>query len=912
MKVSARILFVVTALAVAIPFLPQKTYAGDLGTLVKLDRLAVNKTTGGTICATAETTATENTLQVIFPTGVSVNSNASNWTVTTTSLPTGSTPMPGIVTAQSVSGQTVTFPISDLTTSTQYCFHFASGTITTPSSTGTFVGTLRTRDVTNATIDTHEFALSIVTNDSISVTATVPANPTDFSSFLSLLNPPNGTYPQDTEFTYSLNYSSTLLYPSSIVVEAQWDLGTIVGSGSPTENILTYVIGSATNGYNSTPPVIDTVNRKISWTFNSFPASLTNQAVQFKLKTTNSYTGPTRVEFTVNGRVIGPGTQTADSSITSSYRYQDPLLITPSPTPTTDPSRIPTTRPGTPTITPSPTPIPTTNIIKAIDIRTISSTNAAIFTETASKSTIKIRYGTAQNNLNQIVSGNELSPSHLLTLTGLQANTRYFFKITATTESNVSTTSDFYQFDTAIASEPPKANISSLIITSGDVVLTDPLRSSSTFPHIVIPKGISYGFKFSVEGFEKVKAIKAIIRNNKVLGLASFQAYANTESLTITEIQPGQYIGRLNTSVQPGVYKLILQIQDFNGNIVEQEVSTLQVVNPLRVINAFTKQGIEGAKVTLSLFNSRLKTFELISSVVTPIKNPSLSEADGSVWIVLPEGKYRADIEVLGYEKKTIDFSINPTTQANYPEISLKQLPFNPATYTAYTISTFMDLGNLIKTYIHTLHTSIRFFDLIAFVISSILTFLTVLATARRLSIPVPLLPYYLLFCLKSLVRRNKNEFLVHGSLTDKVVGEIVIGATVLAIKNGKILAQSKTNPQGEFLLHLYEATDIKLTASHKEFKTATITIKKNDLQNRLKVEIEPSQRTQHLGHDILWYANFIYDSFFEALLILSLVSELLFVLEFGWLKVMPFIIISLLNIVLWAFHVKHSRSIEY
>ena len=109
MKVSARILFVVTALAVAIPFLPQKTYAGDLGTLVKLDRLAVNKTTGGTICATAETTATENTLQVIFPTGVSVNSNASNWTVTTTSLPTGSTPMPGIVTAQSVSGQTVKF-----------------------------------------------------------------------------------------------------------------------------------------------------------------------------------------------------------------------------------------------------------------------------------------------------------------------------------------------------------------------------------------------------------------------------------------------------------------------------------------------------------------------------------------------------------------------------------------------------------------------------------------------------------------------------------------------------------------------------------------------------------------------------------------------------------------------------------
>ncbi len=902
----------VMILILVTPFLPQKVFAGDLGALVKLDRLATGKTTGGTICAIAAATATENSLQVIFPPGVTVNSNPSNWTVTTTNLPTGSSPMPGIATAQTVSGQTVTFPISDLTPSTQYCFHFASS-ITTPSTTGTYVGTLRTRDSSNTILDTREFGLAIVSNDSISVSATVPANPTDFQAELSLLDPPNGTYPQNTTFTYSLKYGSLLPYTTSIVVEAQWDLGTIVGSGSPTENVLSYVVGSATSGYNSTPAVIDIVNRKISWTFNTFPANLTNQAVFFKLKTNDSSVSATRVEFTVNGRVVGPGTQTADSSITSSYKYQDPRFITPSPTPTPDPSKQPTQKPVSPTITVIPTPSkPLQELIKAIDIRTISSTDAAIFVSTKLNSTVKIRYGTSPTNLAESASGTESDIGHLVHLTGLKSNTRYYLRVIVLTDGNISASSDLYQFDTASPIESPKANIASLIITSGDVVLTDPLRKSSSFPRIVIPKGLAYGFKFSVEGFEKVKTIKAFIRNDKVLGLASFQAYANTESLTITEIQPGQYIGKLSTSAEPGEYKLVLQIQDFNGNIVEQEVSTLQVVDPLQVINSITKQGIEGAKVTLYFFNTRMRTFELLSSVVTPIKNPSMSEPDGNVWVVLPEGKYRADIEALGYEKKTIEFEIKPFQSANYPKIYLKQLPFNPATYMQYTLSTFADVTHLLQEYLHTLRTSIRFFELIAVIITGILAFLTVLSTARRLSIPVPLLPYYLLFCFKSLLNKKRNEFLVHGILTDQIVGEIVIGATIIASHAGKVLGQSKTNPQGEFLLHLHDATDVRLSVSLKGFKTSTIIIKKADLQKRLTIQIQPIKKPDHFGKSILWYANFLYDSFFEALLVTSLLSELLFVLEFGWLKVLPFIVISLLNVILWAFHVKHSRSIEY
>jgi hypothetical protein len=105
-----------------------------------------------------------------------VNGTASNWTVTTTSLPTGATAWPGIGTATAVSSQTVTFPSTDLSTSTLYCFNFASSsTLTTSSAGNDKTGTIVTRTGAAATIDSIGYATSIISNDQIVVTATVPS-----------------------------------------------------------------------------------------------------------------------------------------------------------------------------------------------------------------------------------------------------------------------------------------------------------------------------------------------------------------------------------------------------------------------------------------------------------------------------------------------------------------------------------------------------------------------------------------------------------------------------------------------------------------------------------------------------------------------------------------------------------------
>lgn len=906
------VLFLVAVLFWLIyPVLSQEVFAGDLGALVKIDRLAPSKTTGGTICVIPESNDTENSIQVIFPSGFTVNSTASNWTVTTTNLPSGSTPLPGIDTASDISGQIVTFPSDDLATGTQYCFNFAStNTLTTHSTIGTHLGTLRTRNASNSIIDTRDYAISIVNNDQISVTASVAAKPTDFSALLAITDPPNGTFSENTKLTYILTYGSLLSYQSDIIVEAQWGLGTIQGNLIPTINDIDYLIGSASNGYNNTPPVVDSVNKKIDWTISAVPGNTTNQTVNFKLKTKDIYTGSLPITFTVSGRVYGLETVTPDSTVTSislNSRY-----ITPTPAPTCVPGSCPTSTPG-PTSTPTPTVPPkklTRPTITDIQIRTVSSTEAAIFVQSTSSTNIKIAYGTSTNSLTQLVSDTNFATEHIINLKNLKPTSRYYFRVTAYDYALNATASDLYLLDTAQLSNPPRLLDDSLILTSGDVVLTDPLRLKARIPAITIPINTPYAFKFAVSDFDNVKSVKAILRNNNVLGLSSSDLFVNSDSLQVIEISPGQYIGKLRSNEQIGNYRLVLQIQDFSGNIAEQTMSILYVVEPLEIVNSTNNTGIENAKVTFYYYNRRLKIFELLSSNITPIKNPNFSETDGKVWTILPEGKYQVEVKALGYETKTVDFEINSGT-SSFPTVNLNPLPFNIATYFQYSMSTAYDVAELLKTYLHTLRTSIRFFELMAITVMALFVFLSAYSLARRLSVPLRLLPYFALYHTLLLFRKPNHSFVIHGRVTVSIGGEVLPDALIyIGYPSGRIITHTTTNGYGEFLTNIREASDIRIIVTKKGFKSCTTHIKKSELNDKISIEIVQIQKPSKLDFQgIIWYFFFILDSLFEAIFLITLLVELLFILEFGIWKVIPFIIISMLNIILWAVNVRAKRS---
>ena len=171
-KISVAGVLSIGALATSEPFIGAANAANLTSVSVRLDRVAASTATGGTVCATATTAVLESSVKVTFPTGFTVNTTAANWTVTTTGIPTGTTAWPSITTASAVSGQTVTFGSGDLTVGTEYCFNFSgTSTLTTATAGNSQVGSVTTS--TGSDVDTGQYALAIVANDQIVVSATV-------------------------------------------------------------------------------------------------------------------------------------------------------------------------------------------------------------------------------------------------------------------------------------------------------------------------------------------------------------------------------------------------------------------------------------------------------------------------------------------------------------------------------------------------------------------------------------------------------------------------------------------------------------------------------------------------------------------------------------------------------------------
>ena len=137
---------------------------------VRPDRLKAATATTGQICVkTAVSDVTESNVVVTFPTGFTLGL-AATFTVSTTNLPSGATAWAGIGTATDVTGQVVTFPSSNLTANTLYCFNWASSSAVTNSTAGNDkTGTIASGG------NSSSYALSIISDDQIVVTATVPA-----------------------------------------------------------------------------------------------------------------------------------------------------------------------------------------------------------------------------------------------------------------------------------------------------------------------------------------------------------------------------------------------------------------------------------------------------------------------------------------------------------------------------------------------------------------------------------------------------------------------------------------------------------------------------------------------------------------------------------------------------------------
>lgn len=761
----------------------------------------------------------------------------------------------------------------------------------------------------------------------VSVTASVAPHASDFSLSMSSSPTSATTVNQFQKIVYTITYGSNLAYATPMTITASWTQGTIQGQGSPSVDIADYVVGSASNGYNSTAPVVDTTNKTITWTISSIPANTTGQTVNFTLETNASYTGASTVIFPTTAQMTNVGVTVPSQSITMTYQYN--ANITPSPTLTLTPTISPTptsaqatTTPGvtsaitttTPTLSPTPTPTPfiapSQLVITDVAIETISPTNATIQVRTNIPASSFIEYGTSPRLLNQI-SQTITGAEQLITLENLQPNTKYYFRVVARSGENQTVTPEIFTFTTAVSPATFQVDKSSLIVTSGSTLLYSSVENQNGDLHetVVLPINKPFQFTFSINAKNDVNKIEAFIKNNNVLAASTTNDPQN--NLRLFEIQPNVYQGLLKTEDIPGKYGLDIQVFDNKGNITEQQLFALKVIPPLMVFSQETKEPIEHAQITLSRLDIRTNKYVLVTSKMFAIQNPSFTDIQGQISYVLPQGGYQMNINALGYADKTVTFRIGSGSNEQYPTIYLEKAGISLGSIGHTVGALFMECVSATDTYFSFIGNSKQF----SFVASSLtiilFVILSLLALRFRLGINLFLLPWLFGYRLWKLLFKQKNVACGRVIEEEYHVSIMHAAVTIIDADRNVILHKTKTNPTGEFFFTPTDCALYKIAVEKNGYDQHPFFefTKESLLSGILVLPMKQENQAVSIGMYISESMKELLSLSLEIVLITSCALEIIFGIYLGWIFVLPFLVISLLNFIILLLNMHDLKS---
>jgi hypothetical protein len=905
-------------------FMPKNADAALTRAMVRPDRLKA-ATAPGPILVTAVTAenVTENGVKITAGSAWSISGTASNFTVSTAGLPSGVTAWPGIGTATNVTGNAITFPAGNIAQGTEYGFYITGGVPTNPSvGTGlSYVWTVATL-VGGVESSSIQAGVAVVSNDQINVNATVPALSTYFSADLTSLD--SGTqFQQNTTLSYQITYGSNLSNSTPLTLEAEWTQGTIQGAGSPSVDIVEYVLGSATDAYGSTPPVVDISNRKITWTISSFPANTQNQTVTFKLRTTSTFTSSLPVTFSVIGRITDPAV-TPDSTVDQTYQFYSPSP-TPSPqqtAPTTTAKKacdlscatdtecdsgycnvsigvgkcrnrdnpndsqcaalttpVPST---TPPVT-SPTPSP---VSERVEVREITSNSITLSVALSEPGEMNLQYGLTPDSMDTTLTSSGIQRIHTIKITGLRPKTRYFIKLF----------SDIITIETAEEIEAAVVQPQHIFISSQGIHLYNSFENSARFP-IVIPNSSPFEVTIFFDNSETIDQVSLYTMAGNEMPL--FQT-------GLTETQPGVFSGKLTSPNSRGWHNLIVQVGDLFGNLKEYPISELHVTSPLRVLHKETGQPVEHAEITIWKKNPKNLLWEILPAPSILPSNPLFTNFEGVLPLTLPLGIYQLEIKAIGYQPQTFEFTLGDEEEQTFPEIRLLPIPWSLTDMIARQWQTVNEIyRNFQKAFSDYAHSHATF-QVVSYITLAILTLLSLMSFSERLSISIFQLITHTKLHTHFLFHPFIKDWLVTGKIIDEA-GKAVSKAEIAIFSNDQqVLSQTASQRNGTFYFKGKEKLkNVRLMVTapgyHAQEKTVDINPgKPNSFTISLSKHTPIVRNTmEHLK----FFGQSLLNSLFEVLLISSFALEALYFTTLDPLTVAPFFAISTLNLVLWLQH---------
>ncbi len=749
--------------------------------------------------------------------------------------------------------------------------------------------------------------LPFVFASDLSVSATVPADSNDFQLQITS----SGTSPltAQTTYSYTITYGSSLTNSTNFSIVASWSEGTVEGLDSVTA--VEYVPGSASEGEGNTTPIIDLTNNTITWEFDSFPAQTTDKVLTFQLKTKSSSLTNHRINFSVSASLNGPGV-TLNKSI-SQYFTVGTSISKPTSTPT-------------PTQTPSPTPSKSVQKKKldfeAVDIRKLTASEVTIFVQTNSASQIKLEYS-KDLSFDNIIYRNIYDTQHLLTLTNLDEQTKYYFRINIFDDKNEKK-SEIYTLETPIKTELPKIEKDSIIITSNNIVLNtfslseteENAKQKSDQPKILLPLGTAYELQISLKDNKQIKKVEIFVRNDSVLGISLFQKvdalsnmHADSTYGELVQLSNGLSSVRLTAPKEKGIYAIFLRITDIYGNITEEKIGTLIASPPIRIINSQDQKGIEGARAVLSIYDEKRKKYTLITPSMLSIPNPSYSDYQGEINLVLPQAKYQITVTHPEYFDKTILFEIN-NNRLEYPQIKLDKKPFSIPVIASSYIETIQNLLlQPTQKYASLIILSKRVLDLTVTLIFGIFLFLSVFSFTKRIQISPLYLPLFLSQILLSKIRHNgKSINYLKGKIIDVDNDRALPHVNVYIFDtHKKVVNHTLTNSSGFFVLKNIpdgHYTVAILKEGYEAFYFSTKIPRSNPVIHiTITKKTTPKTKSERVKRMFSYFLTLI----FEALIVITFVLIILGGLKWGLQSIFPYLLLNSINVALWIIYQKNK-----